>query len=412
MLLFVLLAGLVLAVTLAALLYPLLSGRKSTPLSRNAVNAALYAEQLAELDAELRSGALTGQEHENATRELKARLVADAGEPEAPPSARGGRGAAIAVGVTVPLLAVGVYLLVGSPQLLGPVPAATDQAHEVDPQQIEAMVERLAERLKGDPGNVEGWMLLGRSYSAFGRFKEAADAYATAVKLRPDDAQLLADYADTLGMALGRKLEGEPEKLIARALAIDPRNLKALALAGTIAFERKDYQAAAGYWERMLPLVPPDSDDARTIQANVEEARSHAEGRTARKAEAFEPKDPTPPKTHVAALSGQVQLAPAIAARASPTDTVFIFARAVQGPPMPLAVLRKQVRDLPLQFALDDSMAMAPGASLSSSPKVIVGARISKSGSPSAQSGDLQGLSAPVANDASGVTVVIDSVVP
>ena len=411
MLLFVLLAGLVLAATLAVLLFPLLSGRKSIRPSRNALNTALYAEQLVELEADLRTGSIAPREHETVARELKARLVADAGATETPAVVRGGRGAAIGVGVIVPLLAVGVYLFVGSPQLLGPVPA-TDSAHEIDPKQIEAMVERLAEKLKSDPANVEGWMLLGRSYSSFGRFKEATEAYAVAVKLRPDDAQLLADYADTLGMALGRKLEGEPAKLIARALEIDPRNLKALALAGTVAFERKDYKAAAGYWERMLPLVEADSDDARSIRSNVEEARSLAEGRVAKKAESFDPKDATPPKTHVAALRGQVQLAPALAAKAAPTDTVFIFARAVQGPPMPLAVLRKQVRDLPVQFALDDSMAMAAGASLSSSPKVIVGARISKSGGPAAQSGDLQGLSAPVANDASGVTVVIDTVVP
>jgi len=263
------------------------------------------------------------------------------------------------------------------------------------------MVERLAERLKTDSANVEGWMLLARSYGAFGRFKESADAYSNAVKLRPGDAQLLADYADALGMALGRRLEGEPEKLIARALEIDPRNLKALALAGTAAFERKNYQAAAGYWERMLPLVPPESDDARSIRGNVDEARSLEKG--------------APPVAAAApkggALRGEVKLAPAIAAQAAPTDTVFIFARAVQGSPMPLAVLRKQVRELPVQFSLDDSMAMAPGASLSGSPQVIVGARVSKSGSPAAQPGDLQGLSAPVANNASGVTVVIDTVV-
>ncbi|HTL25004.1 MAG TPA: c-type cytochrome biogenesis protein CcmI, partial [Burkholderiales bacterium] len=269
------------------------------------------------------------------------------------------------------------------------------------PHEVEAMVERLAERLKTDSANVEGWMLLARSYGAFGRFRESADAYATAVKLRPGDAQLLADYADALGMALGRKLEGEPEKLVARALEIDPRNLKALALAGTAAFERKDFAAAAKYWERMLPLVPPDSEDARSIRSNLDEALAMAKGGA-------------PPVTAAApkgGLRGEVKIAPAIAAQAAPTDTVFIFARAAQGPPMPLAVLRKQVRDLPVQFSLDDSMAMAPGANLSGAPQVIVGARVSKSGSPTAQPGDLQGLSAPVANDASGVTIVIDTVV-
>ena len=277
------------------------------------------------------------------------------------------------------------------------------------------MVERLAERLKGDPGNVEGWLLLGRSYSAFGRFKESSEAYAKAARLRPDDAQLLADYADALGMALGRKLEGEPEKLIARALEIDPRNLKALALAGTVAFERKDYKVAAAHWERMLPLVEPDSDDARSIRANVDEARSLAGGRAPQKAavdaQASAPAPAAPAAAPNARLQGEVRLAPALAEKTSPTDTVFIFARAAQGPQMPLAVLRKQVRDLPVAFALDDSMAMSPAMMLSGFAEVVVGARVSKSGDVAAKPGDLQGQSAPVASNANGVAVVIDSVV-
>jgi cytochrome c-type biogenesis protein CcmH len=407
--LFWIIAGVLGAAVIAWMLRPLLSRRIEDGVSSDALNTSLYAEQLAELQADLRAGTVTQSDFDRSSRELKARLVDDVGGAQAPRSTTQSRLTAVVVGIAVPVCAVGIYLMVGSPELLRPPPAA-DPAAELKPHEIEAMVDRLAERLKTDPANVEGWMLLARSYGAFGRFRESAEAYSNALKLRPDDAQLLADYADALGMALGRRLDGEPEKLIARALEIDPRNLKALALAGTVAFERKDYKTAAGYWERMLPLVPADSDDARSIRGNVEEARSLAEGRVAKK-EAFEPKDATPPKTHAAALRGEVRLAPAIAAQAAPTDTVFIFARAVQGPPVPLAVLRKQVRELPVQFALDDSMAMAPGASLSGSPQVIVGARVSKSGSPAAQPGDLQGLSAPVANDASGVTVVIDTVV-
>src|SRR6185503_8353604 len=184
---------------------------------------------------------------------------------QAPRAVQSGRISAIAIGIGVPLCAVAIYLIVGSPQALGPAPQA-DAAPQLSPQQIEALVERLAERMKSEPDNVEGWMLLARSYGAFGRFRESSEAYANAARLRPGDAQLLADYADALGMALGRKLEGEPEKLIARALEVDPRNLKALALAGTAAFERKDYKAAAAYWERMLPLVQPDSDDVSSIR--------------------------------------------------------------------------------------------------------------------------------------------------
>ena len=404
---FLLSAGLLLVVVLALLLRPLLSGRALVGVSRDAANTVLYTEQMRELEADLRSGAIGARDFESATSELKARLLADTGDAEAPRSIRGGRAAAIAVGTAIPLLAIGIYLAIGSPQALGPAPAA-DPAHALSSEQIERMVERLAERLKSDPGNAEGWVLLGRSYGAFGRFKESADAYARAAALRPDDAQLLADYADALGMALGRKLEGEPAKLIARALEIDPRNLKALALAGTGAYERKDYKGAAAYWERMLPLVEPDSDDARSIRANVEEALSLAQGRVAEKRP--EPTQPAAPAPS-AALRGDVRLSPELAAKAAPGDTVFIFARAAQGPQMPLAVLRKQVRDLPVAFALDDSMAMSPAMMLSGFAEVVVGARVSKSGDVAAKPGDLQGQSTPVASNANGVTVVIDSVV-
>ncbi|HEU4921682.1 MAG TPA: tetratricopeptide repeat protein, partial [Burkholderiales bacterium] len=290
--------------------------------------------------------------------------------------------------------AAALYLVVGNPGALLP----QSDPHAITVQQLDAMVERLATRLRDSPGDVEGWKLLGRSYSALGRFPQSAEAYAKAAALDPRDAQLLADFADVLAMARGQRLEGEPEKLIARALELDPTNLKALALAGTAAYARKDYATAALQWEKMLPLVPPDSEDARAIRANVQEARALAgmkeEIKDARRT-----------------VKGTVALAAKIKAQAAPDDTVFIFARAVEGPPMPLAVQRVKVRELPVSFALDDSMAMAPGMSLSAHPRVVVVARVSRTGSPAAQPGDLQGASAPVANDASGVAVVIDSVV-
>ena len=194
-------------------------------------------------------------------------------------------------------------------------------------------------------------------------------------------------------MANGQRLAGDPEKLVERALQIDPKNLKALALAGTAAFDRGDFAVAAERWGRMLPLVPADSEDARVIRENVEQARAKANAGVSAK------------------LAGTVTLSPKLKAKAAADDTVFIFARAAQGPRVPLAVLRKKVRDLPVSFSLDDSMAMAPGMNLSAFARVVVGARISKSGSAAPQSGDLQGASAVVANDAAGVKVVIDGVV-
>jgi cytochrome c-type biogenesis protein CcmH len=262
--------------------------------------------------------------------------------------------------------------------------------------QIEQMVERLAARLRENPEDADGWKMLGRSYVVLGRFPAAVDAYAKAAVRAPRDAQLLADFADALAMTRSQKLQGEPEQLIQRALEIDPANLKALALAGTVVFDRKEYAAAADYWQRMLPLVPPDSEDARGIRENVDEARKLAGA----SAVARHP-----------GLRGTVRISSTLKDKFGPDDVVFIYARAAEGPAMPLAVLRRRVRELPVEFALDDSMAMAPGMAISAHPRLVISALVSRSGNAKPEPGDLQGASKPVANDAQGVVVVIDAVV-
>jgi cytochrome c-type biogenesis protein CcmH len=279
-----------------------------------------------------------------------------------------------------------VYFAVGSPAAVGGR-AAQDS---ISAAQVETMVARLGARLRENPDDAEGWKMLGRSYAVLGRFGEAVDAYTKAVLRAPRDAQLLADFADALAMSRGQSLQGEPEKLVLRALEIDPTNLKALALAGTAAFERGEFARAADVWERMLGSVPPDSEDARDIRDNVAEARQRA-------------------AAPAAVLRGTVRIAPELKGKFGPEDTVFVYARAADGPPMPLAVLRRKARELPLEFALDDSMAMAPGAELSAFPRIVVTARVSRSGQAKPQPGDLQGASAPVANDAHGVEVIINS---
>jgi cytochrome c-type biogenesis protein CcmH len=281
---------------------------------------------------------------------------------------------------------VAVYLVAGDPAALLPERQMPDAA------QVEAMVGRLAQKMREHPEDVEGWKLLGRSYTVMGRFPDAVAAYAKAAERSPRDAQLLADLADALAMARGQTMQGEPEKLVGRALEIDPKNLKALALLGTAAYERKDYARAAEIWGRMLPLVPEDSEDARAISENVAEAKKLAAiGETG--------------------VQGVVRISPQLAAKVKPDDVLFVFARAAEGPPMPLAVLRRKAADLPLEFRLDDSMAMAQGMKLSAFPRVIVAARISKSGNATPQPGDLQGASPAVANDARGVNLTIDTVV-
>jgi cytochrome c-type biogenesis protein CcmH len=255
--------------------------------------------------------------------------------------------------------------------------------------------------LRENPDDVEGWKLLGRSYAVMGRYPDAVSAFAKAAERSPRDPQLLADFADVLAMARGQSLQGEPERLVERAVQIDPRNLKALALLGTAAYERKDYARAAEVWGRMLPLVPAGSEDARMIGENVEEAKKLA---------AIGGADKPAAKAHPG-VRGTVRLDAKLKNDVKPDDVLFIFARAPQGPPLPLAVLKARAADLPLKFSLDDSLAMAQGMTVSSQPKIVVTARIAKSGKPQATAGDLQGASKPVANNAAGVEVLIDSVV-
>jgi cytochrome c-type biogenesis protein CcmH len=369
------------ALALLLLLRPLLFSGSKSSFSRRDANVAIYRDQLRELAADLAAGKLAQADYDRARGELEARLLEDVAVPDEAQAARGGRAALVSLGVLLPVAALAVYLVVGNPRAL------QSPTHD-----LEAMVERLAAHLNSNPDDPQGWALLARSYAAMGRFPESADAYAKAAVRAPRDAQLLADFADALAMARGQTLEGEPEKLVQRALEIDPSNLKALALAGTIEFNRRRFAAAAGYWQRMLPHVEPGSEDARIIQGNIAEARQLAGEK-------------------VKGVQGTVSLAPQLKSKAGPDDTVFIYARAAEGPPMPLAVQRIRVRDLPATFSLTDAMAMAPGMNLSAHPRVVVTARVSKSGQANTQAGDLTGASKPVANDASNVAVVIDTLV-
>lgn len=393
------------AVAIALMLRPLAAARSSSKLSRRDANIAIYKDQQRELDADLAAGNLARADYDKARLELEARLLEDVRAPETT-GRSAGRKVAIVVAVAVPLLAIGVYFATGNLGGLDPHAAMPDRA------QLDSMVARLAAKLRDNPDDADGWKLLGRSYTVLGRFPEAADAYAKAVERSPRDAQLLADFADALAMTRGQRLEGEPAALVSRALEIDPNNLKALALAGTVAYDKQDFAGAAALWGRMLPLVPPDSEDARSISENVAEAKKlagiAAEGEGAKPAPRAQ--QPQPASAHPG-VRGTVKLAPKLAKDVKPDDTVFVFARAAEGPPLPLAVVKARAKDLPLQFALNDAMAMAPGMNVSAFPRIVVTARVAKSGSPRPAPGDLEGTQGPVPNDASGISVTIDTVV-
>lgn len=404
MIAFWIVAGLFVVVAVLLVVPPLLRSSSGGRVSSSAANIAIHRDQLRELEADLRAGTLSAELYEQARREIEARLLEDLSRPDAAAVQRQKwRGTAIALALAIPLCAVGLYFIVGNPQALSPADADAT-SHGVSAQQIQAMISRLTERLKANPDDGQGWVMLGRSYGVLGRFDEAASAYANAIERLPDNADVLADYADILGMTQGGRLQGKPETIIERALKVDPDNPKALALAGTVAFEKKDYRTAVNYWERLLRLAPQDNEFARSVSASIAEARELGNLSGGREAA------PVPSAAAAASgVSGVVKLAPELAGKVAPTDTVFIFARAAEGPRMPLAIVRKQARELPAAFKLDDSMAMAPDMKMSKFPQLVVGARISKSSNAAPRAGDLQGMSGTVSNGAAGITVLIDT---
>ena len=420
MVVFWIVVAILVIVALLVLAFPVLGlGKRRSSATLAEVNLSVYRDQLRELDAELASGAMDQAQYQSARSELESRVLEDSSGIDAPaavaaPSNRWPTAGIIALVVAVPVVAISLYLVLGTPasmdtqaQKADPQMATGEQPHAVTQEQIETMVARLAEKMATRPDDAEGWLMLARSYTALRRYEEAANAYAKVTRMLPEDAPLLADYADILAMSK-RSLQGEPEKIIHQALKADPNNIKALSLAGSAAFERKDYRNAVKWWENILKLAPSNSPLAASTTSSINEARGlagmsplspQAEGSSAARAGAATGKT----------VSGTVSLSPALKARVSENDAVFIFARAAEGPRMPLAVIRKTVKDLPVTFTLDDSMAVMPSLKLSSVPNVIIGARISKTGSATPSAGDLQGASQPVKVGAKGIAVTIDS---
>ncbi len=278
---FAVVAAAMLIVALAFLLVPLLSRRSAAvAIERDASNVALLREQVRELDADLAAGTLSTEQHRQSKRELEARVLEESvPAPGAAASApRAGVITAAVLGASIPVLAVAGYLAWGGLEAFSPHPgggatAAADGQHDLSPAKVEEMVGRLAARLEQEPGNAEGWVVLARTYYSMNRFPDAVRAFERAVALLPGDASLLADYADALG-ATQNGLAGKPTQIIEQALKADPTQWKALALAGTAAFDRKDFAAAVAYWERLKTTVPPDAPIAKSIDNSIAEARA------------------------------------------------------------------------------------------------------------------------------------------
>lgn len=291
MILFWVICALLIVIALAFVLPPLLQRSNEAEVAveeeRKQANIEVYRDQLSELEADLRNGIVAEDQYGQDRDELERRLLEDTATTRSKKTVNSApidaRSTAYLLGFGLPLVAIIFYLKVGEPNLItnpapvGAPPAAESAAPPERTQaQIEANVAKLAERLKSNPNDPQGWTMLARSYSSMEKYSEAANAYAKATELNPKDADLLAEYAFVTGMAGGKSLEGKPTELINRALKVDPDNPKALQLAGSAAFQAKDYNKAIDYWQRVLKKVPPGSEVAETINARINEAKTLA----------------------------------------------------------------------------------------------------------------------------------------
>ena len=401
---------------IAFIVYPLWRGApKRNDVARDAANLEILRDQIAEMDADLKNGLLTPELYEQGKRELETRVLEEVVPAATTPAGSPNKTLAIVLAVLLPIMSVGVYLVVGDVGALSPANphAGMSSGGEV---RTDTGISALEKRVAASDQDGEAMVMLARSYMEVDRFADSAKVYAKLVKLIPDEAWVWADYADAQAMAGGQTLRGKPTEFINKALQLDPNHMKALALAGSAAMERGDFSAAIKHWDKLLKQLPPGSEDAMAIQGGINEARqllSHMKsgGKVAPTLEQIAPPQEMAAAAGKERITGRVTLDAKLAGKYSPDDTLFVLARAAEGPKMPLAIVRMRVADLPLDFELDDSMAMAPQMTLSAFDQVVIVGRISKSGTAMPQAGDAEGFSITVKPGTKNVKLKIDRIV-
>jgi len=436
--LFWLLAFALALATLAALVVPLLRRRGALPREEETAAVAVFRDHRRQVEADFAAGTLTAAQRDAALEDLVARFgeeltQASAAAPAAAGSDRPQWVSAVIIAAVMPMAAGGLYFMLGNPAALTAVPPPQEAL--ADDPQVTAMVEGLAKKLQANPEDGAGWGLLGRSYRALGRFEASALAYGEAAKRLPPTAQLLTDWAESVAQVQGRSLAGQPTDLLNRALALDPIYPKALALSGAAAMERNDPVTAIAQWKRLRSVLPEDSAELPKIDGVIAQLEGAAKGGDAQAGAAMPGSAATsPPAASGAAtapgpaakaapasggpiavtgsVAGRVEIDPKLASKLMPGDTLFIFARDPDGGRMPLAAMKVPASELPREYALTDAMAMSANATISAAKRVVIEARISKSGQVVPQPGDLAGSSQTVTPGARNVRVVIDRAVP
>ena len=370
---FVISALLLLVLVLVLLLRPLFFPAKESATSRRQMNAAIYREELDKLEADRLAGTIDSHSYEQTHAEMRQRLFQDTDEADDLAVLGSPKKTIIGICFFVVILSAGFYFYLGDAARIAQKGAEKPMTQE----SIEKMVEGFAAKMDKEPDNLKGWAMLARSYRILGRNTEAKNAYARAGSFVDSDPQLLADYADVLAANANGSFVGKPQQLINKALAQDPNNLLALWLSGTAAFNAQNYKAAVQTWEKLAKQLPAESDEARAITASIAEARS--KGGLA------------PVNTPVISkqgVSGQVEIAPELKSKIKAGDVLMVIARK-PGERMPVAVLKTSVTAFPINFVLNDALAMSPNALISQIPEVSVEVRISKTGMAMPEPGDL-----------------------
>ena len=372
-------AGLLLLAALAFLLLPILRGhrRQQAEQDRTALNVALYEERVAELSAQQAAGVLDDRQLATGRDEAARELLADTERDEAARQGRLGKAIPLLAAVLVPVMALGLYLHFGAADKV-----ELTQEFASAPQSMSEMTTRLERAVQAQPDSAEGLYFLGRAYMAEQRPADAAKAFERAVALAGRQPELLGQWAQALYFAADKQWSAQLQALTDEALKADPREVTSLGLRGIAAFEGERFQEAIDYWQRLLAQLPEGDASRAALQGGIDRAADKLKAGGGKVAEA-------------ARLKVRVELGAALKDKVRPDDTVFIFARASNGPPMPLAAKRVTVAQLPIEVELSDADAMMPQMKLSDFTEVQLVARVSRAGVPTR--GEWKGQSAPLA---------------
>jgi len=423
---FAIITALFILAAIIVLIRPLLKAPDINTIDQKQVNLEIFKQRLTELEQDLQQGQIDQDDYDATYQDLEKQLLSDIPEQEEKiiTDISSNTNSLIVILVTVPLLTIGAYLYLGNPEAIN-TPVAKQTTSKAIPHaankpatqapSIAEVVIKLEQKLKQEPDNKKFLFLLARSYTHLRQFTKAEGAYERLTKLVTDNPNYWADYADIAAFNQKGKLTGKPYELTKRALSVLPEHPKALWLAGTYHFQQQQYQKALRFWKKLRALLPPESRNLQSLNASIASAEQKLGIKPSVTTQAPVTQRSTSGAAPVAAvsISGVALLSDKLKSRVQPGDTVFIYARASKGPRMPLAVVRKTVKDLPIKFTLNDSMAMMPQMKLSSFKEVVVSARISRSGNAITQSGDLSSATINVTVGSNKeLTLEINQVVP